>query len=198
MRNQRIEGGAVAKVLAIVLLLAITSSCDPVPCLHPLYTENDVVEEPMLLGIWAEGGDAEKCLWIFEKPAQGGGYTLTWRERDSQQGQEFKIHLVRLGTSLFLDAIETDRHDHLLLPVHMFGRIWITPDEVQIRMLDDEWLKKAIEAGRVDLRHERTDEGIVLTAETRELQNLAMVYAEDEEAFSVKVTLHRVELEPAR
>ncbi len=56
-------------------------------------------------------------------------------------------------------------------------------DVLQIAFLDDDWLRKRIEEGEVNIAHERLGTDILLTASTKDLQMFVLKYAEDKEAF---------------
>ena len=79
----------------------------------------------------------------------------------------------------------------LLIPAHGFSRIWIEGDLVRLAYLDPDWLKGVIDKKRVNIDHDFIDQGIILTALTKDLQKFALKYAEDVKAFSNKSELHR-------
>ena len=185
-------------VAAAALLLA-TAACDvPAYSLHPLITEKAAVSEPALLGEWCEEeeGCAPDGMWKFEK-RNDRSYKLT--VSDGSDSIVYEVRLGSLSGYLFLDgqveAVYVGDHNvdlALLLPVQVFGRIWIEDDSVRIRLLGNDWLKEAIKSGRVDLSYERLGEhDVLLTAKPEELQEFALRYAWDEEAFSQSIDLWR-------
>jgi hypothetical protein len=183
-----------ASALALFCACALAVACVPIPCLHALYTEDDQVTDPYFAGKWV---DEDQSVWKIEKRADKE-YWLRISKDGEQEEMEFELHLVKLGSFLFLDARQKDPHDGCFLRPHLIGRVWIEKDEVRIALLDDDWVKEQIEARKLGLRHEMTDDGIVLTASTKELQEAAVLYAQDEKAFSVKTTLVRLYPEEAR
>ena len=80
-----------------VLLLAIITGC--VPCLNPIYTDKDVIVDPVLVGTWGSGEPKEK--WVFTKTA-ARSYKLAQTDGDGVTA-EFDVRLVRLGDYRFLD-----------------------------------------------------------------------------------------------
>jgi hypothetical protein len=183
-----------ASALAVVCACALAVACVPIPCLHSLYTENDLVTDAYFAGKWV---DDDQAVWTIEQDSNKE-YRLTISKEGEKEEMGFELHLVKLGSFLFLDARQKDPHDGFFLRPHLIGRVWIEKDEVRIALLDDDWVKEQIEARKLGLRHEMTDDGIVLTASTKELQEAAVLYAQDEKAFSVKTTLVRLYPEDAR
>ncbi len=188
------------RILVPLGLALLLGACAPVPSLHSLFTDDEVFFDEALLGNWAafEDGDRDtQVRWSFEKSGENS-YALT-RADEKNKPTRYKAHLVRLGTLLFFDAepdpsSEDSCQDYLyLMPTHVFGRIWVEGDIVRLAMLDDERLKKSLDKNKAEIAHDEVEETIVLTAATKDLQNLAPNHAQDEEAFSLKIGLHRQE-----
>lgn len=164
--------------LGIALLIV---SC--VQSLHPLYTEKDLVFEPALVGTWAgEGGN----LWIFLKSGEKA-YELIYVEKESPA--KFLAHLVRLDKFLFLDLfpespdLKNDLQQAHLLNTHTFSRVWLDGDTLRLAMLEHDWIRTMIDQKKTTIKHERLDNRIVLTASTKELQNLIGKHGDNNEAF---------------
>ena len=180
------------KLMIALGLAALMAGC--VPSLHPLFTEEDLVYDPALVGTWAEKEGED--IWTFRKSGENA-YDLIYTEEGVPA--RFDAHLVRIGEFLFLDTYpgEPDIKNGFylvhLVPAHTFLRIWIERDILRYAMLDLDWLKKMIAEKKVDIAHEQVDGGIVLTASTKELQEFFLKYAEDDEAFSDLKELHRQE-----
>jgi len=180
----------ITAIMVALGLAVLMAGC--VPSLHPLFTEKDLVYDPALVGTWAE--EEGEDIWIFRKSGDNA-YDLIY----SQKGvpAQFEAHLVQVAEFLFLDTypkephIKNDLYTIHLIPAHTFSRIWIEGDVLRLAMLDLDWLKRMIAEKKVDIAHERVDEGIVLTASTKELQEFVLKYAEDEEAFHDPTELHR-------
>ncbi|MCH7691023.1 MAG: hypothetical protein IIA17_08270, partial [candidate division Zixibacteria bacterium] len=85
------------KSLAILSLVSLfLVGC--IPSLHPLYTENELVYEPSLLGIWTEEGGGISYEFIKN---DSSSYTMIYTE-DSIPS-DFTAHLLKLGDNLFLN-----------------------------------------------------------------------------------------------
>jgi hypothetical protein len=174
--------------LGLVMLLA---GC--VPSLHPLYTEEDLVYDPALVGTWTE--EDSEDTWTFRKLGDTA-YDLIYTEEGVPA--RFEAHLVQVGEFLFLDTypgepdIKNDFYLVHIIPAHIFLRIEIEGDVLRYAMLDLDWLKKMIAENKVDIRHEEMEGGILLTAQPEELQTFLAKYAENEKAFPDPQELHRV------
>lgn len=196
---------------AMLFLAAIVSMMACVPCLNPLFTEQELVLDETILGSWVDEDDDS---WVFEK-STGKSYILTYHPGEAGAPQStvpgkpvrFEAHLVRLGDDLFLDlfpdsypdseALGNDLALVHLVPAHTFSRFWIDQDGIKLGMLDPEWLDKGLAAGEIEIAHKRGEEGVLLTAATSELQAFARTFADDEEAFGVITQLVRVEEQQA-
>jgi len=176
------------------LAAVILTGC--VPSLHPLYTDKDLVDEPLLLGTW-KGDDEQKETWIFSR-SEHSGYDLI--HINSEDPRRFRAHLVQLGKERYLDlypedpAIKNEVFKGHWLPVHHFAWIQVSADTLQISWLDADKLKKGVEAGRYKVAHELFDkgDGLLLTAHTPELQNLIRALAGEPKAFLDSNNFRRV------
>lgn len=180
-------------VLAFALTLVLFLTGCVVQSIHGLYTENDLVFDPALIGTWTEKENPNP--WTLEKNGEKT-YTLSYTE--NQVTAKFEAHLVRLGPYLFLDTYPTDaelKNSVLafhLMPSHLFTRIWIEKDTLRYAALDYDWMKKQLEEKKITLPNEIEDGSVILTASTKELQAFILKYAGDPEAFSKPKILHRV------
>jgi hypothetical protein len=123
------------------------------------------------------------------------------KERGKKKGSgepvTFTAHLVKLGDDLFLDILPKEpkvRNTFYLMhmvPVHTFSKILIKGDVLEIKMLDIKWFGKVIEKKQINISHVRTDDRIIITASTQELQRFALKYVKNSEAFSTSLTFHR-------
>jgi hypothetical protein len=202
-------GESIMKSLGLVftiMFLAFFTGC--VPSLHPLYTQDDLVFEPGLVGKWSpmeEGEEGE--VWRFVKAGESG-YRLIIEpkeeKKDSQEDRpaqraEFDARLLKLGDHMFLDLypeqpkFENDFYMMHLVPAHSFFKISIEGDILKLVMLDYDWLEKMLEKRKIKLKHERLEDGpIVLTASTKELQKFFKKYADNRDAFQNPGLMRRI------
>lgn len=182
--NQWLRLGAVAAALSLV-------SC--VPSLHPLYTQAELAEEPELPGSWVQAGTSDQ--WFFEL-AGPKLYRLRYSSKDS--ASSFRVAVVKLGTHRFLDLYPLDRPGRRneveiahFVPAHNFARLKLKGAAMELAMLDNDWLKAALEKQRFQIEHALLDDGVVLTAPTADVQALVLKAADIPEAFQKPIELKR-------
>ncbi len=187
-----------------LLLLLLLFGC--VRSLHRLYTERDLVFRPELVGVWSEQG--ESSTWTFRQGSEksyqlryvegGSGPSGTSRRLLKNDTAFFDAHLVQLREHLFLDLFPSrlDVSTNLcmvhMLPVHTIWKVVLKEGEVEMAMLDQEWLQDLAERGLLKIGYERVDGEIVLTAPTAELQEFVVAYAEEPRAFLAPARLKRI------
>jgi hypothetical protein len=173
-------------LLASLALMAIAIvGC--MPSLHPLYSAENLTSLPGLSGTWEGNADESGPeTWQFSQ-VDSVSYTLEYTENEAPG--EFDTHIVKLGNHLFVDIApigpetENELYRGLLMPVHMFGRIWLKGDTLRIGWLDGDWLSQQIDSGLIELGCETMDEDRLITASTAQLQEFAQKYADDTLAF---------------
>jgi len=84
---------------------------------------------------------------------------------------------------------------------HEFFKV-VLEDEgrtLQLIQLDDSWVRRQIEEGKLEIDHEKLPSGdVVLTANTHDLQQLVLEHVEDKDAFIDAMTVKRVDQTPCR
>jgi len=171
--------------LTIILVPALLLIAGCVRSLHELYTDKDLVFDEKLLGSWAKDGEGSDT-WVFQKAGENA-YFLT--ETEKGVPARFEAHLVRLGRYYFLDIspseldTKNDFYKFHYIPCHTFSRIWLEKDSFRLGIFDNDWLRDMIDQKKIDIRHEREEKTILLTAPTADLQKLLVRYAEDPKAF---------------
>lgn len=169
-------------ILSIALLAILLGGCLTVS-LQPLYTENDLVFEPSLIGRWGDPDDDRDDQWLFEAAGEDA-YTVTIIE-NGQPEAAFDGRLLRLKDHLFLDLFpksaegKNDFLDSHLVPAHSFWRVEVNDETLRLGILKREWLEVELREGRLKLPHENRQDALVLTASTAELQNLVLSNLEE-------------------
>ena len=174
------------KIIIIPLLICVLAAgCVPLS-LHPLYTDADLVFEPVLVGEWTETGSEE--TWTFTK-GEGSSYNFSYADDDGKRG-EFIAHLVNVRGSLFLDIFPKDPEEDAapiylwhLVGMHSFLRVKQIEPTLQMAILDPDWLKKFLEEHPGEVQYEKVDDKILLLDETKELQAFVVRCAQLEGAF---------------
>ena len=178
----------------------LLSGC--ISSIHPLYTSKDVAFDPLLVGEWFDKNNSNR--WVFESTADSS-YTMTYHENgiildtSAITISEFEVHLVNLDGHYFLDLYPGENNQikmstllaTTLLPVHLFAKLEYIDGEYLISFLNGEWLKKSIADKKIDIAYEKTNEQIVLTASTQDLQKMVLQNVDNEEAFIEPATLVR-------
>ena len=199
------------KCMAVLALTIGTLSC--VWSLQPLFEKNDLVFEPGLVGTWKTADNDN--TWTFEKAQDSSEYVLVYQQakfdpdgsspdKKSVPGDtvRFQARLGRLGGHLFLDLFpeekgnpwtRNDLFNWHLIRAHTICRVGLQKDELRLDWLDEDWLGEAFRSGKLTIAHARAEDGWVVTAPTKELQQMVLKYAEDKDAFPPSEDiLHRV------
>lgn len=177
-------------LFSTVATLLLTSGC--LISLHPLYTSDVIEYRPELLGTWEV--PYKFITMTFEPMPDKRGYQLTYRDKknESESGEHYQVHLLRLGDHHFIDFYPDlskmecrELSLAAVLPTHGFARIEFTGrNEFTLHFFDIEWLETLFQQRRIRLQHEVTeDELIVLTAPSEELQKFVSKYADDPQAY---------------
>ncbi len=194
----------------ILLVLVLVAFCGGVGCIptsiNPLYTGQDLVFDPALLGVWRSEGDS-KDTWAFEK-AGDSEYKFVYTDDEGKTGQ-FEAHLLKLGHTRFLDLFPDesgiegmDRSGYYkihLLRTHSFLKVTRIEPALQMESLDLKWLREFLEKHPNAIRHHKIGEGdeaqIVLTASTPDLRKFVEKHLKTEGAFGEPINLKRKQSE---
>ncbi|MDD5087267.1 MAG: hypothetical protein PHI18_00515 [bacterium] len=169
-------------VLSLTGLALLLGGCLTVS-LQPLYTDKDIVFEPLMIGRWGDPDDDRKEQWVFED-AGDDSYTVTLQE-DGTAKAAFEGRLLRLGDHLFLDLFPKPSggndgfYNSHLVPAHSIWRVEISKGSLRLAIMKRDWLELEMREGRLNLPHEDRKEALVLTASTPELQNLVRSHLEE-------------------
>jgi hypothetical protein len=191
------------KTILTLGLLALSGIAGCIPtALNPLYTANDLVFDPALIGAWREKDDSKEG-WAFTKTGDLE-YQLIYTEADGKTGR-FEAHLLKLGNTRFLDVFpdesgieEMNRSGFYkvhLLRTHSFLRVIQAEPALQMAPLDLKWLREFLQKNPEAIRHQKIGDGddaqIVLTASTPELRKFVEKLLRTEGAFGDPINLKR-------
>jgi len=184
------------RCLVALAALLLAGCC--VPSLEPLYTSQDTLFDPALLGAWREVTDEpDKADWFLATRRGPYSYRIVHGGEDS--ASIFTARLVQIGRHRFLDlypdkpSTPTGFYNDHLWRTHTFGRIDLEGNRLAFHMFNGAWFKT--EAGQASGLEVRTNgDETLLTAPTARLRHIAERYAEDG-PFSVTSTWMR---EPAQ
>jgi hypothetical protein len=196
-------------VAALAMICVFTTGCDSegypfAMSAQPVYTPGDLEADSRLNGTWVDSeGDV---AFSFREGAEEGKekvYTLvvTEKEEGHEESGEFEAHLIRLGAVDFLDFYPrrikegSEFYRAHFLRAHAIARVEIRQDTIQLQFLSSSWLKAKTEDKSVDASWVKTEDAVLLTGATEEVQELLILYANDEEAFPDPLLLARRETE---
>lgn len=177
---------------------------------YPLYTEEDLFANDLLVGEWI---DSDSAVWKFDFNYKG---IRTPENRDStsfilqikDKGEAdfskntFSIHIIRLNGVYFLDFyldeyLDNDNisfFDLHVIPVHSFAKLELKDGHAKLSWFSPDWLAELIKKNRIRIHHENNGNHILLTAKPHELQKFVIKYMDSEEAFEkgVDAELRRI------
>jgi len=180
----------ILKIFVVVWAALSLTGC--APSLHPFFTDEDVVFNEALLGVWI-GDSGKKCLFTR---SGDNHYELLYVEDESAR---FEAQLIEIGGATFLDLYPNPPgkgnglYSVNFVPAHTLARVTIGEDSISIAMMNGDWLKQLSDRNQLDLAHERLDDEMVaLTAPTRELRAFVLKHADSKEAFGEAEVFHRL------
>lgn len=186
----------VRKVAASVAAVVVFSLVGCIPSLQPVYTQQDVVFDRALLGVWStpQSNDA----WSFTK-SEGKAYRFVYTDKNGKKGA-FLAHLANIDGTMLLDLYpekpELDANDFYklhLVPAHTFMLVDAIEPTLRLRVMNPDWLRKLLQERPGAIEHQSVDgEWIVLTATTERLQQFIVRHARTKEAFGKPFSLRRV------
>jgi len=191
------------------LLAILLGGCLPVMSLHPLYTEKDVVFDEKLLGTWVDDVNKPETTWQFSRgyaadaPNIEKQYNLIFVDKEDKKGS-FKAHLVKLNKQLFLDVYPSELPWELndpnkvqwayntlfLIPTHGFLKVTAIDPQLKLQIVLSDKCKELLGKDPNAVEYTTLEERVVLTAQTRKLQEFFGKYG-DAEIYGDEFTLTR-------
>jgi hypothetical protein len=177
------------KVVTFYLLAVVLGGCaPPVQSVYPLFSENELIFDPNLLGFWkaTDSNTTGQFSQIEDQNAcKINAYKLIITENDGNQGN-FLAGLGELQGNLFLEIYpdtshtynnqESGFHKQHLLGMYSFMRIEQIDPNLKVALMDYEKVSKIIEADPNVIGHEFANDKLILTASTKELQEFVVKY----------------------
>lgn len=126
------------------------------------------------------------------------GYLVVHEDKGDNTLSVFIGHFIELNEQLYFDLFPLDTWANGLLenhyfPVHTFSKIELQNGEMNISLFKSSWIREQIEDNRVRIKHEKTEEGVLITASTNELQHFVERYGETDEAFEDPISLQKTD-----
>lgn len=184
-RNQR-----VMSCLSLALL-TVLAGC--IPSLNPLYTEENLVFEPALVGVWKQPQGAAR--WAFSKRDEKS-YRLIYTDDQGQEGR-FIGRLVRLEGDLFLDLFPEDTqfdasgfYKFHLVPIHTIYRVRGTQPNLELAAIDFRWLDEHLGSHPEEIECATFNGRKLITAPTPAVQKFVVAH---KDRFTSEFPLRKVE-----
>lgn len=184
------------KPYLIVLIAAFLIQTACVPSLNPIYTENDLIFDAALLGIWTDGESTETWEFTFADEKE---YRLVHTDERGNKGT-FEARLVRIEGKRFLDlapvrstASDNDFFSGHILSVHSFVEVSQDGKNFRLSYLEPKWLKPFLEKNPNAVRHAFLDGEVVFTDSSKNLQKFIAANLNSPGAFSSPISVKRKE-----
>lgn len=128
------------------------------------------------------------------------GYLVVYEDLNNEEPDSsyFLGKFIQLDQDYYLDLYPFDVFDlgfwsSHILPVHTFSKIDLDGNSISINLFRDSWIEDQIRDNRVRIKHEKLEDGILITASTDELQQFIKKYGDVTEAYRDTITLNRVD-----
>jgi len=173
-----------------------------VSSVQPNFTELDLTTDGALPGTWSYEGE---LTLVFQSREQSQyDVVLEENENGKRRTSHFEGHLFRLGPDTFLDLYPTQLPDGSefyqlhFFPSHTVAKIEFFGDEMRLTFLSAPWLSREIKDGAISLPHAITNGALLLTATTKEIQEVLSANSSNEQAFSEPIPFEQVTHEEER
>lgn len=167
-----------------------------VPSLHELYTDDTVVYDPAIVGTWQQ----DENTWLISGDPNAKRYDIVVIEQDKERGRlESKLDgkLVLLDGKRYLDILP-NKNTSLnvgnwfqsgLLRAHLFLKLETQDGTVLLSVMNPETVEKLIKESPTIIKHEVTQDTIVLTAKPKDLQAFIKKYRDTVKFFGEPLEL---------
>jgi hypothetical protein len=186
------------KIIAFYTLALILGGC-VVQSVHPLFTENELIFDANLIGTWVEKDPNN--IWTFEKK-DNNTYKLTYTS--GGKSGTFTVCLGAIGADKYLNLYpedpnlpQNDFYKSHLLYINSFAKVKFTDPDLTGQLMNPDGVKKLLEKKPKLIKHELTENSLILTASTKELQKFILKYGSDAKLkiFGEPEVLHRINLQ---
>ncbi len=188
--------------IATIGILLFTTAC-VTTTLHPIYERNQLIQLSEFEGEWI----STRSVWTIKKD-MGNSYKLSYKECDDPINEprqyssctiaDFKVHLIKLGDDYYADFRPTEYLNsenqflqYHIRSLHSFARINANKERLQFEFMDNQWLFDYLSTNKESIAHVKSEQDVILTASTQELQKFIISHKDNEEAYLETIELHR-------
>jgi hypothetical protein len=193
----------------LLLFCTVNSGCT-VLSLYPIYTEDNIIFEPGLLGTWTYGDDMDKYTLEFTRPDENkNAYLLAYTHFEIPFGNTtvsyFEAHLADIGGYTILDLYPSE-YDPISDPknkvapafvvqTHFFLMVDLHHSFLILRIMDSGWFDEYLKANPDDIEYVDIPYGsdILLTTPTTKLQEFIINHIGVDEIFTLYAVYRRVD-----
>lgn len=166
-----------------------------VPSLHELYTDDTVVYDPAILGRWQQ----DESVWSIAGVPNAKSYTILVAEKENGKILESKMdgRLVELDGKRYLDIcpnpdVKLNVGNWFkigLVQAHLFLKLDVKDGNLLLSAMNPDTAEKMLKQNPEIVKHEKTEDRIILTASPKELQAFIKKYRDTEKFFGEPMEL---------
>jgi hypothetical protein len=167
------------KTIACWTMIGLTLIAGCVPSLNSVYTDETLIFEPALIGVWKQ--PAAKARWDFAK-LDDKSYRLSYTDENGQQGR-FIGRLAKLEGELFLDLypeeVQMDGNGFYkfhLVPIHTIYRVRMAEEGLKLAAIDFLWLDEHLTNNPGEIQYATFNNRKLITAPTAEVQKFVLAH----------------------
>jgi hypothetical protein len=182
------------RLVHLLPLLLLAAGC--VRSLYPLYTDEQLICDQALGGIW-RNAETRESLDITPLPADKS-YKVKYTDKEGKSGP-FVVHLAKVQDTLLadmapdeLDDTRSDVYNAHLLPLHSFMIVELAGNTLRLRTMKDDWFKEHIKAHPEALGFVQVEDEYLLASAPRQAQEFLLRNLKTEGAYSDPTEFERI------
>jgi len=174
-------------ILLIPAVTLLMTGCGSVVSESPLYTDENVIQDPGLVGAWhASKGDG---ILVVQK-SEDNGYRVLHTTMGNSSNMVFDVHLVQLKDIRLVDIVHDT--EGWTIPAHSFAKVSRNGHTLKIAFFDSDLLKGNIVAERPSAASSERNGLLILRGSTPSLQQLLLKHVNDPGAFGDESEFQRI------
>ena len=179
------------KKIAGWTLVALTLLAGCVPSLNPVYTDQQLIFEPDVLGVWTQANGQDR--WEFSQGA-GKSYRLVYTDDSGRQGR-FVAHLAEIEGVRLLDLFPEEADDEVsgfykfhLAPLHTIYLVKRTDTNLELAAVDYKWFDRYLTDNPGAIQFATFNGRKMITAPTEDVQAFVL---QNKDKFTAEFRLER-------